>query len=382
MQRRAFLQALGGLALFGYLPTVAAASGTGRLLILVELKGGNDGLNTVVPVADPLYTQLRPRLALARDELVALNERTALHGSLQPLVPSWQAGELAIVQSLGYPQPNLSHFRSIEIWDTASRSDQYLHDGWLARALIKSGNTSGTVADGVAIGSSELGPLLGGRSLVLSNPDQFKRQAKLAGEGGNSGMSSGALRHLLQVERDVHHAAERLELEYNFRTEFPKGGFSDLAKTACRVIASGNVNVIRLTLGGFDTHQNQRGTQAGLLKQLADGLVAMRSALLELGRWQDTLIFTYSEFGRRPRENQSGGTDHGTAAPHFVLGGRVKGGFYGAPPALDRLDANGNLPFAVDFRSLYASVLERWLGVQGTAELLGGHFKPLDLLRS
>jgi uncharacterized protein (DUF1501 family) len=139
--------------------------------------------------------------------------------------------------------------------------------------------------------------------------------------------------------------------------------------------------VIRLTLNGFDTHQNQPGQQAALLKQLSEGLVAMRSALLELGRWNETLVMTYAEFGRRPRENQSNGTDHGTAAPHFVIGGRVSGGLHGVAPELARLDGNGNLPVGVDFRQMYATVLGPWWGLN-SAEVLGQRFEPLPLLRA
>jgi uncharacterized protein (DUF1501 family) len=140
------------------------------------------------------------------------------------------------------------------------------------------------------------------------------------------------------------------------------------------------VAVLRLTLSGFDTHQNQPGTHANLLKQLAEGVLALKNALSELGRWDDALVMTYAEFGRRPKENQSNGTDHGTAAPHFILGGRVRGGLYGEVPRLDRLDGNGNLPFAVDFRSVYATALERWWGI-GSAKVLDGRYPPLELIR-
>jgi uncharacterized protein (DUF1501 family) len=148
------------------------------------------------------------------------------------------------------------------------------------------------------------------------------------------------------------------------------------------VIASqAGVTVIKLTLHGFDTHSNQAGTHARLLQVLADGLVALKHALVELGRWDSTLVMTYSEFGRRPRQNLSSGTDHGTAAAHFLAGGRIKGGLYGPVPALDRLDGNGNLPFAIDFRTLYATVLERWWGLD-SANALNGRFRALDVIRA
>jgi len=153
-------------------------------------------------------------------------------------------------------------------------------------------------------------------------------------------------------------------------------------RAAMQVVASrAPVAAIRVTLNGFDTHANQPATQQRLLKELAEGLAALKGALVELDRWNATLVMSYAEFGRRPRENQSGGTDHGTASAHFVTGGRVKGGLYGAPPAIDRLDGNGNLAFAVDFRELYATVLERWWRVPSQAAL-NGRFSPLDVVRA
>jgi uncharacterized protein (DUF1501 family) len=380
MHRREFLLGLGAGTLCAVTPNLAFAAGDiRRLLILVELKGGNDGLNTVIPYSDPLYTSLRPKIAIKRDEVIPLNQSTALHPSLQALIPLWKSGELAVLQSVGYPQPNLSHFRSIEIWDTASAASEFLHDGWLARVFARQAVPNNYLADGVLIGSNDLGPLTGTRAIALQNPAQFTRQARLAGTAAAEG--SPALRHILNVENDVAQAGKRLDTSYVFKTEFPKGAFGDAVKTGCAVLAGGQVAVLRLTLGGFDTHQNQPGTHANLLHQLADGLSALRAALGELNRWQDTLIMTYSEFGRRARENQSSGTDHGTAAPHFVLGGRVKGGIFGAPPALDRLDGNGNLPFETDFRSLYATVGERWWGFPA-GSLFGNRIRPLEFLRS
>ena len=177
-------------------------------------------------------------------------------------------------------------------------------------------------------------------------------------------------------------AASGLSAGYAFHTEFPQGAFGNAVRAAMQVVASrAPVAAIRVTLNGFDTHANQLATQQRLLKDLAEGVAAMKGALVELERWNSTLLMTYAEFGRRPRENQSNGTDHGTANVHFVAGGRVKGGLYGAPPALNRLDGNGNLPFAVDFRDLYATVLERWWSVSSQAAL-NGRYAPLDIVRA
>jgi uncharacterized protein (DUF1501 family) len=381
--RRDFLRlaALGSLGFsgIGELALAAASPATRRLLVLVELRGGNDSLNTVVPFGDPLYARLRPRLAIARDRLVDLDTHVGLHPSLAPLGDIWFAGELAVVQSVGYPDPNLSHFRSIEIWNTASASAEYLDAGWLGRAFARFPSPARYAADGVVVGNGGMGPLAGGgRSIALNEPQQFVKNARLARE--SAAPRNAALARILQVERDVVVAAERLDGEATVAGQFPTHPFGRASHVAARLAANdAGIAVVRLSLDGFDTHANQAGVHANLLRQLAEGIAALRAALVDMGRWQSTVVATYSEFGRRPRENQSGGTDHGTAASHFVLGGAVKGGLYGAHPALDRLDANGNLPFAVDFRAYYATFLERWWGMDARA-VLGREFAPLELL--
>jgi uncharacterized protein (DUF1501 family) len=184
------------------------------------------------------------------------------------------------------------------------------------------------------------------------------------------------------VESHIMQAAGRLSGDRALDVEFPATAFGTAARTAAQVIASGaDVAAIKIALNGFDTHSAQQPTHVRLLKDLAEGLVALRSALVSVGRWDSALVVTYSEFGRRPRENLSGGTDHGTASTHLVLGGRVKGGLHGEPPQLARLDGNGNLAHAVDFRRLYATVLRRWWGID-PADALRGRYETLDLIRA
>jgi uncharacterized protein (DUF1501 family) len=360
-----------------------AAQGTyRRLLILIELKGGNDGLNTVVPYRDARYYALRPKLAIARDQAIALDDRAGLHPALAPLLPLWRARELAVLQGVGYPDPNLSHFRSIEIWDTASRSDEYLQDGWLTRTFAAVPTPRDFVADGVIVGSPDLGPLAGGgtRTIALSNTEQFLRQARLASNPGTS--NNRALQHMLKVESDIMQAASHLSADHTFNTAFPATGFGNAVRTAAQVIANqAGVAVVRISLPGFDTHAGQAPTQARLLGELADGIVALKGALGELDKWNEALVVTYAEFGRRPRENLSGGTDHGTASVHFALGGRVLGGLYGEAPALDGLSTDGNPAYAIDFRSVYATVLERWWSVP-SAMALGTRYATLPIVRA
>jgi uncharacterized protein (DUF1501 family) len=387
MDRRGFLKNLTLVPLAGYAGTLAFAAAPAarydNLLVLIELKGGNDGLNMVVPYADPSYYRLRPKIAIERGLVLQLSQAAGLHPALSALMPAWEARELAVVQGIGYPQPNLSHFRSIEIWDTASASGEYLHQGWLSRAFAQAHPPAAFAADGVLIGSSDLGPLAGGRTraIALANAQQFARQAGLVAAPEIKVASNVALSHILKVEDDIVDAAHKLAGSYPFTTDFPQHQFGKSVKTACEVIAGqGGVAALRITLSGFDTHSNQAATQARLLKELAEGLASLRSALIEIKRWNSTLVMTYAEFGRRAQENLSKGTDHGTANAHLVLGGAVKGGFYGEPPALNRLDGNGNLTFAVDFRSLYATVLEQWWGLP-SREILGGRFAQLELLK-
>ena len=391
MNRRQFMQTMAiaaGAPMAGSLHGVAwaaPASAYSNMLILIELKGANDGLNTVIPYADPTYVSLRPRLAIARDQVLPISEHEGMHPSLKPLMALWDKKELAVVQGLGYPNPNLSHFRSIEIWDTASKSEEYLDAGWLARTFAAVPTPRAFAADGVVVGSSDMGPLSGQgvRTIALADTAQFLRNARLAQANSDQpDKRNAALKHILGVEREIIHAASKLNTNFAFNTEFSRSAFGNQVRTAAQLVASNaGIAAIRLSLGGFDTHANQLVTHANLLKELAEGMSTLKSALDELSRWDSTLVMTYAEFGRRPKENQSGGTDHGTANAHFVAGGRVKGGLYGEAPRLTRLDGNGNLPFAVDFRSLYASVIDTWWSGDST-RVLGGRFPPLDILKA
>jgi uncharacterized protein (DUF1501 family) len=402
MKRRdfitAFSSATGAALLSAHAPGWAqglaqrAAGATDRILVLVELKGGNDGLNTVVPFADSTYYQLRPVIGIEPDEVIKLDTKTGLHPELKPLTALWEQKELGIIQGVGYPEPNLSHFRSIEIWETASKSTEYLSDGWVARGL-KAGLSDRRhfTVDGVRIGSSEQGALAGARAVSLTDPEAFVNRSKFASGGKAAEVKNNpALKHVMQIEDDVNQAAQGLRADkYNFTTAFPQGAFGNSVRAAAQVVASqknmaagqGGVPVITLTLGSFDTHQNQLNNHANLLRQFAEGMVALKSAFSELGAWDRTLVMTFSEFGRRARQNNSNGTDHGTVAPHFVAGGAVRGGLYGQPPDLTRLDAAQNALYSTDFRQLYATIASDWWGVQPDA-VTRGRFEPLKFLKT
>lgn len=342
-----------------------------RILLLVELKGGNDGLNTLVPYADARYRELRPAIGVPRERVIQLDEKVGLHEKLQPLMESWKAGDLAIVQGVGYPYPNRSHFRSIEIWDTASASSQTLSEGWIARSfqgvsLAKGAGVDCIVADTNALPST--GPEL--RTIVMQDAENFLRQAanikdaRDIADGGNP-----ALRHLLAVRHEINAAAAGLRDRLRsaaapaeaYGQEFLLGRQLDVAT---RVITSKvPVVAVKVALGGFDTHANQAGTQERLLAYLASSLATLRHNLIAANCWNDVVVMTYSEFGRRAKQNASAGTDHGTAAPQFIMGGAVKGGLHGAYPSLHDLP-DGDLRHTVDFRSVFATVAQGCWGLQ------------------
>lgn len=382
MLRRDFLKftALAPLALQLHYARAEAAP---RYLVLIELNGGNDGLNTVVPYADELYYRLRPRIALARDQVLQLDERVGLNPALQPLMPLWRDGQLAIVQAVGYPEPNRSHFRSIEIWDTGSDADDYLDSGWLARALPGTTVARGFTADAVVLGRNPR-PAMGAQmhTLVVDDIERFARRGQRLAEVGNS-TDNPALAHVLEVQSEVHEAAAAL-LAATQNTPPPPGDFpktpfgKSLEQTARLILMEHATPVIKLALGSFDTHANQRGQQDRLLGELAQGLSAFRASMQQTGRWNRVLVLSYSEFGRRVADNASAGTDHGSAAAQFVLGGAVRGGLYGAPPNLDRLDA-GDVVFQHDFRSLYNTVLKQWWNLPQTPFDVG-RYPPLKLI--
>ncbi len=342
-----------------------------RTLILVELSGGNDGLNTVVPYADPLYRELRGGLAVPRERVIQLDERVGLHDRLAPLRESWTAGDLAVVQGVGYPDTNRSHFRSIEIWDTASAATQTLSEGWVSQAFRSVALEKGAGIDAIVADTNSLpltGPSL--RTIVLQDAAAFLRQSQGMKEVRAPDGGTPALRHILGVRNEINAAAgalrDRLREAPQPAVAFDQennllGRELDLAT---RLIVAGlPVIAIKVALGGFDTHANQAPTHERLLGVLAAGLATLRDNLIAAGRWNDVLVMTYSEFGRRARANAGAGTDHGAAAAHFLMGGRVKGGLHAAYPSLSDLQ-DGDLRPAVDFRALFSSVARDWWGLR------------------
>ena len=350
-----------------------------KRLILIELKGGNDGLNTVIPYQDSLYYKLRPTIAIEKEKVLQLNETIGLHPSMQGMKEIFDQNELAIIQGVGYPEPNRSHFRSIEIWDTASDSNEYLDSGWLNTLTLPQTD----LLKGVILGG-EYGPLSGTSKgiIKINNLKGFLQQSKqIRGRISMTG-NNDALLHLLETEAEIRKSADVLKKSLDSKKALPfsfkKSDFGKQMAITTELINSGvNIPFFKVSLGSFDTHTNQPKKHARLLQELSEGISTMRKNLIASGEWENTLIMTYSEFGRRAAENASKGTDHGTAAPHFIVGGKVKGGIYGEHPSLSLLDKNADLNYTTDFRSIYKSITDEWFNV---SSLQLQSFSPIPML--
>ncbi|MEM6637273.1 MAG: DUF1501 domain-containing protein [Pseudomonadota bacterium] len=396
--RRRFLAALGvasaaalpGLSLPRFAQAAQNAHAAGKLLVLVELAGGNDGLNTVVPTRDDKYRALRPNIGIGRDATLTLDQDTGLHRSMREMADLWEDGELRIVEGVGYPDPNRSHFRSIEIWNSGGGANGLNPDGWISQAAAKGAfaEFAGVDAHGLVLGG-EMGPLKGpGRFSAMRDVDVYMEAlSNLDGSRHAVRPTSTVepLEHVLSTYESAKVTGDRIiaKLERIRRDNwsFPDSGLGIQLQIAARLIEAGiRVPVIKVVQDGYDTHEEQPDAHAYLLRDLSEALGAFSGALKDIGVWQDTTIVTFSEFGRRAYENGSFGTDHGTAAPVFVAGGGVAGGFAGARPSLDRL-FDRDLVFTTDYRALYDAILSDLWGIDDNAFRRAG-MTGLQILRS
>ncbi len=367
MQRRKLLQMAGTAALLPLLPfSVSRARGyNGRRVILLELAGANDGLNTLVPYADERYYALRPTIGLKQNQLLTLNDNFGVNGSLQEIMPLWETGELAAIHGLGYPLPNRSHFKSIALWETGGDGTRSQRDGWATHDVEHAYASSEVDAHGIALGGG-MGVFSNaeGNWLSMSTADQYANLSTpqvTDTENNNSAMTM-----LLDNARVLQSSLNRLSTKISGlrkRVNIPGGALSQQMTHAVNIINAGvEVPVIKISLGGFDTHENQIARHKRLLVQAAKAIHGLKTELTRSGEWQNTLLITYSEFGRRAAENRSGGTDHGTAAAHFVAGGSINGGLYGDHPELAALD-DGDLQHTMDYRAMYSTILSDWLAL-------------------
>ncbi|HLF71827.1 MAG TPA: DUF1501 domain-containing protein [Dehalococcoidia bacterium] len=390
-------------SVFGRALAAAAEDGSAaaskRTLIVVQLAGGIDGLNTVIPYKDPAYRTNRPTLGIAENELLPIDDRFAFHPGLAPLKGLLDAGKLAVVHGVGYPNPNFSHFRAMDIWQTAD-PDGKAHDGWLGRYFDGLVDAEGHPLAGLSIGRSlptafETAntpvPSVGGLdSFALApsqtDPDPDRRRTSLMRLYDVYKPSSSPFGALLDTTLYMAYDSS-LQLKaandaYTPAVAYPESSLaSGLQLLASLIHSGGTENPLRVghvTLGGFDTHTQQPATLDALLRDAATSLTAFWQDVVAHGHGDDVLVMTWSEFGRRVPENAQNGTDHGSATPMFLIGNAVKPGLRGEPTSLSNLD-NGNLRFTTDFRSVYATVLERWLEAPAD-DVLGAKFPQLDVI--
>ena len=427
LSRRAFLGLAGSAGALGaagaiWGPTVwhqlisgssntrGLGSKTGRTLVLVTLYGGNDGLNTVVPYMDPAYAAVRGTLAIDPTTVLPLADGIGLHASMTGMQDLWKSKTLAIVQGVGFANPNFSHFESMDIWQTGLPDDP-ASSGWLGRWLDATGSDPlRAVGIGPTTPTALVGANVQGASIPLGGitlPGAPTEQAAYAVLGGVThgepfllDQAAASCSDLLQVNKtlgpiltktasaDPLHlksAAATATSEANLATANGGGGLSatntlatQLSVVANLILADAPTEVYSVELGGFDTHYNQAPTQDTLLSQLDQGVSAFVDALSTTARGRGTVVLVYTEFGRRVGGNASAGTDHGWANVVFVAGHEVKGGFYGEPPSLTNLN-DGNIAYNTDFRTVYSTVLDQVLGVDAKT-FLQGTFKPVEFL--
>src|SRR6266446_2796368 len=374
-----------------------AQTASDRTLIVVQMAGGNDGLNTVVPFTDPLYLKMRPTLGIPETKVLPLDTRLGLHPNLQPLQKLWHDGHLAIVEGVGYPNPSLSHFQAMDIWQTLDLSGNG-GEGWLGKLVSGLVDRDGHPFKALDIGVQTAQAL---QSITTQVPTVASVQSyrlypdPVDADGGNTRLQAlmklynsypGTAPYAALLDttalsaQDGSRQLHQADATYRPAVTYPKGPFADGLKVLAEAIVQGlGLRVGYVTLGGFDTHANQQATHALLLQTLAGGLSAFYNDLAAHGKADNVVIMTWSEFGRRVEENGSLGTDHGTAAPMFVLGNGVTKGIYGEPPSLSSLDSSGNLKYTTDFRSVYATVLDRWLGAS-SKDVLSGSFSSQNFL--
>lgn len=330
-----------------------------QCIVFVQLNGGNDGLNTFIPYDNPLYYDLRTKIALSKDVVIGKNKGMAFHPSLKDFAQMQQNGDLTVIQNVGYPEPIRSHFRSQEIWQTAADSDKYLNEGWLGRYLDLQCNGHQATA-GINLDSIDNLALKGmePNSITVKDPNRFKVKSD---KDENVKLSDNPqLDFVRKIANSVTEGSDEIQKALaKSKTEisYPKTGLSKNLEWIARLI-KGNLNskVYYTSLGGFDTHDNQLAIHERKLTDLNDALYSFYQDLKQAQLMQNVTVVVFSEFGRRVKDNGNG-TDHGTAAPMFIIGGNNKGTILGNNPNLFDLD-NGDLKHEIDFRSVYASLLK------------------------
>ncbi|MFT7351736.1 MAG: hypothetical protein ACI9XR_001495 [Flavobacterium sp.] len=350
-----------------------------QCLVFVQLNGGNDGLNTFIPYEDPLYYALRPKIGIATDLVLGKNQGMGFHPSLKGFAQMQQNGDLSVIQNVGYPEPIHSHFRSQEIWQTATDSNKYINDGWLGRYLDLQCKDHNPTA-GINIDSIDNLALKGKEpnSITIKDLSNFKvrksdEETTILSKNPQLDFVRKVATSVVEGSGEIQKALQKSKSEITY----DKTGLAKNLEWIARLV-KGNLNskVYYTSLNGFDTHDNQLGAHGRKLTELNDAIFSFYTDLKQAELLQNVTIVVFSEFGRRVKDNGSG-TDHGTAAPMFVIGGKNKGSIIGNNPKLNQLD-NGDLQHEIDFRSVYASLLNQKLDFDPTQ--IGITNKPLTSL--
>jgi len=365
-----------------------------NILVVVQLSGGNDGLGTVIPYTDRSYFTSRPTLAPKPEEILKLTDNMGLHPALKGFKSLYDNGHMAIMQGVGYPNPNRSHFRSMAIWQSA-RPDVFEPTGWLGRFLEADDDDEENTLRALNIGNLLPRTLYTESTLVPSITNLESYQFRTDGRYmGDPTAQIDAIRHLCehdaihgpleeyvsQAASDAFVSSDALKSavgKYQSSVQYGNNAFAEGMKLIAQVIAADlGTRIFYISLGGFDTHANQAGNHGNLLTMLDEGVSSFYNDLDKMGKSDQVAVMTFSEFGRRVQENGSAGTDHGTSLPMFVIGGNIKGGFYGNNPNLTDLD-NGDLRMQTDFRAVYASVIRNWLGAD-PSKVVPGNFTDIN----
>lgn len=371
------------------LQTPGALAGNGRSLVIIQFSGGNDGLNMIIPTRNDVYYRERPRLGIKRELALSLTDEVGIHPTLTGLKTLWDGGQMAVLNSVGYPNPDRSHFRSMDIWHSASPADQYWQTGWLGRYL--DAQCAGRPAAALEFDDTLSLVMKGENSKGLALQDakrlyestQSPFFAEYANARGKVVDDDAPVDYLYKTMSETLSSANYLFEQSRRKSTtatYPATGLGkDLKTIASLILSDTDTAVYYVSLGSFDTHINQEPQQKRLFQELNDALTVFSNDLKAQGKWDDVLVATFSEFGRRVSQNASGGTDHGTANNMMFLGGSLRQkGLLNELPNLTDLD-QGDLKFQIDFRRVYATLLEQWLGAK-SSPLLGGEFQPMGFV--
>lgn len=399
MKRRDFLRgsalASGAFLIPSFLKPLEAMA-MGQLsgyknLVVIQLSGGNDGLNTIVPFGNDIYYQKRKTIAIQQPDIIKLNDMQGLNPNLTALKEIYDQGWMSVINSVGYPNPDRSHFRSMDIWQTGSDANQFLTTGWIGRYLDSNCATCNNPYTAIEVDDTLSLALKGAKmkGIAVEDPGKLYQATRqpffkqLVHGHDAAHLNEDNLGYLYKTMIETYSSADYIQQTsktYNTTATYPQTPFANQLKSVAKFINSGlQTRVYYVSLSGFDTHTGQQNQQGRQLKIYADAVAAFVKDLKQAGKLDDTLVMAFSEFGRRVEQNASNGTDHGTANNVMLFGGKLKkAGIYNNAPNLAQLD-NGDLKYEVDFRSVYATLLDKWLNVSNS-QVLNKNFAGLDFV--